>query len=181
MLTTADRRETDCRRQPLWGERSESKYTIEHRGRCEMEQPQIGPEGEGAGAPESKSTEEFENNSLTNAIIGAAITVHRELGPGLLESVYEKCLALELTRSGHQVAAQKEIPLTYKGLNLESGFRADLIIENKVLIELKSIDQLMPVHTAQVLTYLKLTGLRTALLINFNVQLLKNGIKRLSI
>ena len=181
MLTTADRRETDCRRQPLWGERSESKYTIEHRGRCEMEQPQIGPEGEGAGAPESKSTEEFENNSLTNAIIGAAITVHRELGPGLLESVYEKCLALELTRSGHQVAAQKEIPLTYKGLNLESVFRADLIIENKVLIELKSIDQLMPVHTAQVLTYLKLTGLRTALLINFNVQLLKNGIKRLSI
>ena len=181
MLTTADQRETDCRRQPLWGERSESKYTIEHRGRCEMEQPQVGPEGEGAGAPESKSTEEFENNSLTNAIIGAAITVHRELGPGLLESVYEKCLALELTRSGHHVAAQKEIPLTYKGLNLESGFRADLIIENKVLIELKSIDQLMPVHTAQVLTYLKLTGLRTALLINFNVQLLKNGIKRLSI
>lgn len=181
MLTTADRRETDCRRQPLWGERSESKDTNEHRGRCEMEQPQIGPEGEGAGAPESKSTEEFENNSLTNAIIGAAITVHRELGPGLLESVYEKCLALELTRSGHQVAAQKEIPLKYKGLNLESGFRADLIIENKVLIELKSVDQLMPVHTAQVLTYLKLTGLRTALLINFNVQLLKNGIKRLSI
>ena len=181
MLTTADQRETDCRRQPLWGERSESKYTIEHRGRCEMEQPQVGPEGEGAGAPESKSTEEFENNSLTNAIIGAAITVHRELGPGLLESVYEKCLALELTRSGHQVAAQKEIPLTYKGLNLESGFRADLIVEIKVLIELKSIDQLMPVHTAQVLTYLKLTGLRTALLINFNVQLLKNGIKRLSV
>ena len=181
MLTTADQRETDCRRQPLWGERSESKYTIEHRGRCEMEQPQVGPEGEGAGAPESKSTEEFENNSLTNAIIGGAITVHRELGPGLLESVYEKCLALELTRSGHQVAAQKEIPLTYKGLNLESGFRADLIIENKVLIELKSVDQLMPVHTAQVLTYLKLTGFRTALLINFNVQLLKNGIKRLSI
>ena len=181
MLTTADRRETDCRRQPLWGERSESKGTIEHRGRWEMDQPQVGPEGEEAGATESKSTEEFENNSLTNAIIGAAITVHRELGPGLLESVYEKCLALELTRSGHQVAAQKEIPLTYKGLNLESGFRADLIIENKVLIELKSIDQLMPVHTAQVLTYLKLTGLRTALLINFNVQLLKNGIKRLSI
>ena len=181
MLTTADRRETDCRRQPLWGERSESKDTIEHRGRWEMEQPQVGPEGEGAGAPESKSTEEFENNSLTNAIIGAAISVHRELGPGLLESVYEKCLALELTRSGHQVAAQKEIPLTYKGLNLESGFRADLIVENKVLIELKAVDQLMPVHTAQVLTYLKLTGLRTALLINFNVQLLKNGIKRLSI
>jgi len=181
MLTTADRRETDCRRQPLWGERSESKDTIEHRGRWEMDQPQVGPKGEEVGATVSKSTEEFENNSLTNAIIGGAINVHRELGPGLLESVYEKCLALEITRLGLQVTAQKEIPLTYKGLNLESGFRADLIIDNKVLIELKSVDQLIPVHTAQVLTYLKLTGLRTALLINFNVQLLKNGIKRLSI
>ena len=130
---------------------------------------------------DTESTEVFENNSLTEAIIGAAITVHRELGPGLLESVYEKCLALELTKSGFQVYSQKEIPLTYKGLALESGFRADLIVANKVLIELKSIDQLLPVHTAQVLTYLKLTNLRTALLINFNVQLLKNGIKRLSI
>ena len=129
----------------------------------------------------TESTEEFENNFLTDAIIGAAISVHRELGPGLLESVYEKCLALELTKSGIQVSSQKEIPLTYKGLALESGFRADLIVENKVLIELKSVDQLLPVHTAQVLTYLKLTNLRTALLINFNVQLLKNGIKRLSI
>jgi GxxExxY protein len=130
---------------------------------------------------DTESTEEFENNSLTDAIIGAAITVHRELGPGLLESVYEKCLALELTKSGFQVCSQKEIPLTYKGLALESGFRADLIVENKVLVELKSIDQLLPVHTAQVLTYLKLSNLRTGLLINFNVQLLKNGIKRLSI
>jgi GxxExxY protein len=130
---------------------------------------------------DTESTEEFENNSLTDAIIGAAIAVHRELGPGLLESVYEKCLALELTKSGFQVCSQKEVPLTYKGLALESGFRADLIVENKVLIELKSIDQLLPVHTAQVLTYLKLTNLRTALLINFNVQLLKNGIKRLSL
>ncbi|MCX6964709.1 MAG: GxxExxY protein [Verrucomicrobia bacterium] len=123
----------------------------------------------------------FENNSLTDAIIGAAITVHRELGPGLLESVYEKCLALELTKSGLQTTSQKEIPLTYKGLALESGFRADLIIENKVLVELKSVDQILPVDTAQVLTYLKLSNLRTGLLINFNVQLLKNGIKRLSL
>jgi len=130
---------------------------------------------------DTESTEEFENNSLTDAIIGVAITVHRELGPGLLESVYEKCLALELTKSGLQIAAQKEIPLTYKGLALESGFRADLIVENKVLIELKSIDQLLPVHAAQVLTYLKLSNLRTGLLINFNVPLLKNGIKRLSL
>jgi len=130
---------------------------------------------------DTESTEMFENNSLTDAIIGAAITVHRELGPGLLESVYEKCLALELTKSGLQTTSQKEIPLTYKGLALESGFRADLIIENKVLVELKSVDQILPVHTAQVLTYLKLSNLRTGLLINFNVQLLKNGIKRLSL
>jgi GxxExxY protein len=130
---------------------------------------------------DTESTEEFENNSLTDAIIGAAISVHRELGPGLLESAYEKCLAFELTRSGMQIASQQEIPIKYKGQSIESGFRADLIVENKVLIELKSVDQLIPVHTAQVLTYLKLTGLQTALLINFNVQLLKNGIKRLSI
>jgi GxxExxY protein len=130
---------------------------------------------------DTESTEEFENNSLTEAIIGSAITVHRELGPGLLESAYEKCLAFELTNSGLHVVAQKEIPITYKGLSLESGFRADLIVENKVLIELKSVDQLLPIHTAQVLTYLKLTGFRTGLLINFNVPLLKNGIKRLSL
>jgi GxxExxY protein len=130
---------------------------------------------------DTESTEVFENNSLTEAIIGAAITVHRELGPGLLESVYEKCLALELTKSGLQIVSQKEIPLTYKGLTLESGFRADLIIENKVLVELKSVDQILPVHAAQVLTYLKLSNLRTGLLINFNVPLLKSGIKRLSL
>jgi GxxExxY protein len=108
---------------------------------------------------DTESTEEFENNSLTDAIIGAAITVHRELGPGLLESVYEKCLALELTKSGFPVCSQKEIPLTYKGLALESGFRADLIVEDKVLIELKSVDQLLPIHTAQVLTILSSAGL----------------------
>ena len=155
MLTTADRRETDCRRQPLWGERSESKDTTERRGRREMEQPQVGPEGEEAGATESKSTEEFENNSLTEAIIGAAITVHRELGPGLLESVYEKCLAFELADRGLSIATQKEIPVRYKNLTFDCSFRADLIVENKVLLELKSIDQLSPIHTSQVITYLK--------------------------
>jgi GxxExxY protein len=181
MLTTADRRETDFRRKPLWGEQSESKDTIERRGRCEMEQPQVGPEGEGAGATESKCTEKFENNSLTEAIIGAAITVHRELGPGLLESVYEKCLAFELADQGLSVTTQKEIPVRYKNLTFDCSFRADLIVENKVLLELKSIDQLSPIHTSQVITYLKLTGLRTALLINFNVQILKTGLKRISL
>jgi GxxExxY protein len=146
-----------------------------------MEQPQVGPEGEEAGATESKSTEEFENNSLTEAIIGAAITVHRELGPGLLESVYEKCLAFELADRGLSVTTQKEIPVRYKNLTFDCSFRADLIVENKVLLELKSIDQLSPIHTSQVITYLKLTGLRTALLINFNVPTLKTGLKRISL
>ena len=130
---------------------------------------------------DTESTEEFENNSLTDAIIGAAISVHRELGPGLLESVYEKCLAFELSDRGLSVTTQKEISVRYKNLTFDCGFRADLIVENKVLVELKSIDQLLPVHTAQVLTYLKLSNLRTGLLINFNVPLLKSGIKRLSI
>jgi GxxExxY protein len=129
----------------------------------------------------SENTEEFENNSLTDAIIGAAITVHRELGPGLLESVYEKCLTFELANRDFSATTQQKIPVSYKNLTFDCGFRADLIVENKVLIELKSIDQLLPVHTAQVLTYLKLSNLRTGLLINFNVPLLKSGIKRLSI
>ena len=114
-------------------------------------------------------------------VIGAAITVHRELGPGLLESVYEKCLAFELADRGLSVTAQKEIPVRYKNLTFDCSFRADLIVENKVLIELKSIDQLSPIHTSQVITYLKLTGLRTALLINFNVPVLKTGLKRISL
>ena len=155
--------------------------TIKRRGRCEMEQPQVGPEGEGAGATESKCTEEFKNNSLTDAIIGAAISVHRELGPGLLESVYEKCLAFELADRGFSAITQQEIPVRYKNLTFDCGFRADLIVENKVLVELKSIEQVLTVHTAQVLTYLKLSNLRTGLLINFNVPLLKSGIKRLSL
>jgi GxxExxY protein len=129
----------------------------------------------------SENTEEFENNSLTEAIVGASITVHRELGPGLLESVYEKCLAFELANRDFSATTQQEIPVSYKNLTFDCGFRADLIVENKVLVELKSIDQLLPVHTAQVLTYLKLSNLRTGLLINFNVPLLKSGIKRLSI
>ena len=130
---------------------------------------------------DTEFTEEGINRDLTEAIIGGAITVHRELGPGLLESVYEKCLAFEMADRGLSVTTQKEIPVRYKNLTFDCGFRADLTVENKVLVELKSIDQLSPVHTSQVITYLKLTGLRTGLLINFNVPLLKSGIKRLSI
>jgi GxxExxY protein len=130
---------------------------------------------------DTESTEEGLHRELTEAIIGVAIAVHRELGPGLLESVYEKCLAFELADRGLSVATQKEIPVRYKNLTFDCSFRADLIVENKVLLELKSIDQLTPIHTSQVITYLKLTGLKTALLINFNVPTLKTGLKRISL
>lgn len=129
----------------------------------------------------TEGTEGFANNSLTESIIGAAIEVHRDLGPGLLESVYEKCLAFELAERGFRVSVQQEIPVRYKGLVFECGFRADLLVNETVLIELKAIDLLLPVHTAQVLTYLKLASLKTGLLINFNVPLLKQGIKRVSL
>jgi GxxExxY protein len=121
------------------------------------------------------------NSEITASIIDAALMVHKNLGPGLLESVYEKCLAFELAERGHDVAVQKDVPLVYRNVRFDSGFRADLIVDGKVLIELKSVEQLLPVHQAQVLSYLKLTGLSTALLINFNVPLLKQGIKRLSL
>ena len=128
---------------------------------------------------DTESTEGGIHRELTESVIGAAITVHRELGPGLLESVYEKCLAFELADRGLSVTTQKEIPVRYKNLTFDCSFHADLIVENKVLLELKSIDQLMPIHTSQVITYLKLTGLKTALLINFNVPTLKSGLKRI--
>ena len=130
---------------------------------------------------DTEITEEGLHRELTESIIGAAITVHRELGPGLLESVYEKCLAFELADRGLSVSTQQEVPVRYKNLTFDCSFRADLIVENKVLIELKSIDQLTAIHTSQVITYLKLTGLRTALLINFNVPTLKTGLKRISL
>jgi GxxExxY protein len=95
--------------------------------------------------------------------------------------VYEKCLGYELSQRGHVVELQKAIPIVYRNLQFEVGFRADLLVDNKLLIEVKAIDQLLPVHHAQVITYLKLTGLRTALLINFNVPLLRDGLKRISL
>ena len=124
---------------------------------------------------------EFLNKETTEAIIGSAICVHKELGPGLLESVYERCLAYELSKRGHVVEVQKEIPIVYHNIRFEIGFRADLIVDSKLLIEVKAIDQLLPDHHAQVITYLKLTGIGTALLINFNVPLLRDGLKRISL
>jgi len=121
----------------------------------------------------------MEFDSLSNQTIGAAIEVHRVLGPGLLESVYERALGYELLALGLKIKTQVAIPVAYKTVKLDCGFRLDLVVEDKLIIELKSVESLAPLHDAQMLTYLKLTGLKTGLLINFNVPLLKQGIKRL--
>jgi GxxExxY protein len=116
---------------------------------------------------------------VTEVIIGAAIEVHRHLGPGLLESVYEAALAYEITDRGLSVERQKPVPLVYKGLKFEEGFRLDLLIASEVVVELKCVDAILPIHEAQLISYLKLTGLKVGLLINFKVPVLKQGIKRL--
>jgi GxxExxY protein len=127
----------------------------------------------------SKTGEAEQLNRLADAIIGAAIEVHKALGPGMLESAYEVCLAYELTSKGLKVVRQKSLPLTYHGVTLDAGYRLDLMVNDLVIIEVKAVDSLNPVHDAQLLSYLKLTGLHVGLLINFNVKLLKNGIRRL--
>ncbi len=121
----------------------------------------------------------MEINEVSKAIIGAAIEVHRQLGPGLFESTYEECLAYELTEFHIPFERQKEVPVVYKGLKLDCGFRPDLLVNGMVIVELKAVDRFIPVHDAQLLTYLKLTGCKVGLLMNFNVPLMKNGIKRL--
>ncbi len=129
----------------------------------------------------AKDAKSAKTEEVAKAIVDAALMVHRTLGPGLLESVYEKCLALELTERGFRVQTQREISVSYRNLRLDCGFRADLIVEDCVLVELKSVDSLLPVHTAQVLTYLKLSGIQLAFLINFNTSLLKHGLHRLAL
>ena len=121
----------------------------------------------------------YRDAELTQLIIEAAIEVHRVLGPGLLESVYEICLCYELEKRGIFFERQKSLPVSYKGIMLDCGYRIDLIVNHSVIVELKSVDALLPVHEAQLLTYLKLSGLRTGLLLNFNSRLLKDGIKRM--
>lgn len=118
-------------------------------------------------------------NDLTHAILAAAIEVHRILGPGLLESVYFTCLQFELAAKGLRFTVQQALPLIYKTVRLESTYRIDLIVEDLVVVEIKSIDALLPVHHAQVVTYLRLTGCPAGLLINFNVPRLMDGVKRL--
>lgn len=120
-----------------------------------------------------------ELNELSNEIIGLAIRVHRALGPGLLESSYKECLYYEVVKAGYFAEKEKPLPLIYETVKLEIGYRIDLLIENKLVVEIKAVDALAEIHSAQVLTYLKLSGNRLGLLINFNVTLLKNGIKRL--
>ena len=118
-------------------------------------------------------------NSVTEKIIGAAIAVHRHLGPGLLESAYEECLCKELDLNGINFKRQLPLPVEYKGVKLDCGYRLDLLVENAVVIECKSVESLAPIHDAQMLTYLKLGNWQVGLLINFNVVILKDGIRRI--
>lgn len=122
---------------------------------------------------------QIENDTLTEQIIGAAIQVHRELGPGLLESIYHACLYHELSLTGLKIETQKAIPIFYKGIQLDAKYRLDLVVENQVIVEIKNVSTLLPVHQAQLLSYLKEIGGGRGLLINFNVKLLKLGIRRL--
>ncbi len=118
-------------------------------------------------------------NRLTETIIGAAVEVHKELGPGLLESSYEACLAYELVKRGLKVERQKELPLRYKQVMLDCGYRLDLLVEQCVVVEVKATEQMSPLHEAQVLSYLRLSGCKVGLLINFNGTTLMGGIRRL--
>jgi GxxExxY protein len=118
-------------------------------------------------------------NNISEKIIGSSIEVHKSLGPGLLESAYLECLFYELQKSGLKVEKQKPLPLVYKEVKLDAGYRLDLIVENKVIIEIKSVEALNDIHVAQVLTYLKLSGCKVGLLINFNVLRLTEGLRRL--
>ena len=122
--------------------------------------------------------ERYVHKELTERIIGAAIEVHRALGPGLLESVYEECLADEFQHSGIQFTRQLELPIEYKGRRLDAGYRLDFLIDNTVVIELKAVEKIMPIHEAQLLTYLRLAKKRVGLLMNFNVPRLRDGLLR---
>ena len=117
-------------------------------------------------------------DQISRRIIGAAIEVHRHLGPGLLESAYQSCLVFELKKLGFHVEEQKSLPIIYKEVTLDCGYRLDLVVENEIIVEIKAVEEIHPLHEAQLMTYLKLTGCRVGLLINFNVPVLKDGIIR---
>lgn len=120
----------------------------------------------------------MEFDSLSNRVIGCALEVHRALGPGLLESAYERCLAHELERNGIAFAAQQPLPIKYKDVHLDCGYRVDLLVAGKLVLELKAVERVQSIHEAQLLTYMKLAHVPTGLLINFNVPRLRDGIKR---
>ncbi len=125
----------------------------------------------------TKSTK-MEFDDLSRSVIGCAIEVHRTLGPGLLESAYEQCLAFELKSQGIEFVLQQPFSIAYKDVHLDCGYRVDLLVARKLIVELKSVDEVKGIHEAQLLTYMKLAGIKTGLLINFNVPLLKDGIRR---
>lgn len=127
--------------------------------------------------PRSATREDLDQ--ISYVVVGASIEVHRELGPGLLESVYEASLVHEMRLRGVAVASQVHLPLTYKGLALDQGYRIDMVVDDCLIVEIKALDRLLPVHEAQVLSYLRLSGVRLGLLINFNVPVLRDGLKRL--
>jgi GxxExxY protein len=118
-------------------------------------------------------------DALTERVIGAAIEVHRHLGPGLLESAYEECLVWELGQAGLKTKRQVPLPVVYKQVKLDIGYRLDLVVEDKLIVELKTVEKLLPIHEAQLLTYLRLSGIKTGLLLNFHSALLKDSIKRM--
>ncbi len=120
-----------------------------------------------------------DNDPLTEKIIGFAIEVHRQLGPGLLESAYEECLCYELQQNDLVFRRQAPLPVVYKAIRLDCGYRIDIVVEEKVILELKTVERLIPVHEAQLLTYLKLSGVRIGLLLNFHSPVLKDGIRRM--
>jgi len=126
-----------------------------------------------------RDAETQREDELTGKIIGAGIEVHRELGPGLLESAYEECLCHELSLRGLAFQRQVELPVVYRGVRLDCGYRMDVVVEGAVVVELKTVDRLLPIHEAQMLTYLKLYRRQVGLLMNFNVPVLKDGIKRM--
>lgn len=122
---------------------------------------------------------ETQRDPLTDKVIGLAIEVHRHLGPGLLESAYEECLCFELKNSGLQYQRQVPLPIDYKGVRLEIGYRIDILVEDALIVELKNVERLLPIHEAQILTYMRLAELPTGLLLNFNMPLPKDGIRRM--
>ena len=121
----------------------------------------------------------YENDPLTEKIIGFAISIHRDLGPGLLESAYEECLCYEIEQAGLSFRRQAALPVVYKSVRLDCGYRMAIVVEGRVIVELKTVERLLPIHEAQMLTYLKLSGLGIGLLLNFNTPVLKDGIRRM--